>query len=157
LRALAVPAWIEAAQERRSAWQRSVVHVRRALQERFELVPAFSMLQAVVALEEGDIDAILCSVHFDDSRMFDLLELVRASAPGIPCICCRILRSGLDPTVLTGAAGASRELGCLEFIDYNNLQRQHGLVEADRRFLDALLRLLPAREAESSPSEARGG
>jgi hypothetical protein len=124
------------------------VHMRRALRDSFDLVPAFSMLQAVVAIEKSDADAILCSVHFDDSRMFELLELASAVAPRVPFVCCRILHSDLDRAVLAGLPAATGSLGALGFVDYNDLHRQLGAAEADRRFLEELRRLLPPSATE---------
>ncbi len=72
------------------------LHARRALHRRFDLVSAFSMHQALVPLQAGDIDAIPCSIHFDESRMFDLVRLARETAPDTPFVCCRILHSPLS-------------------------------------------------------------
>src|SRR5436853_739686 len=78
------------------------VHARRALVESFDLVPVFSMSQARIALREGDIDGVLASIHFDDSRMFELLAEVKAMEPRPPFVCCVLLGSTLSERSLPG-------------------------------------------------------
>src|SRR5437764_13694441 len=71
------------------------VHARRALQAAFDLVAAFSLQQATIALKDGAIDAILCSIHFDESRMLELLTAAAEPAPSVPFVCCARLESPL--------------------------------------------------------------
>jgi PleD family two-component response regulator len=118
------------------------VHARRALEGAFDLVPAFSLQQAVTALERSEIDAILCSIHFDDSRMFDLLDSSKAIAPALPFICCVMLDSRLSQGYRDNLVAAAKSNGARAFIDYNALQRAVGFPEADRRFREELLSLL---------------
>ena|SRR5258706_6648388 len=126
------------------------VHVRRALGEQFELVPAFSMLQARVAITSDGIAAILCSIHFDESRMFDLLHFARHAAPGTPFICCRILHSPLNDGVLAGLAHAAEIKGALGFIDYHETQRRDGTAAAAKAFCEAVNALLSATETQAA-------
>ena len=119
------------------------VHARRALHARFDLVSAFSVQQAVIALKSGDVDAIVCSIHFDESRMFDLLHEAQAISPDIPVVCCRILHSPLSKQAIEGLVTTAKSLGCRGYVDFNELQRSHGIDEADRRFCDAVVEFLP--------------
>jgi len=128
------------------------MHARRALHRRFDLVAAFSMQQALVALKAGEIDAILCSIHFDESRMFDLLGLARESAPDTPFACCRILHSPLSRQAIESLVTTARSLGCRGFVDFNDLMRSHGYDEADRRFSEAVVELLAAQPEKRSGS-----
>jgi hypothetical protein len=130
-------------------------HVRRALGDQFELVVAFSMLQARVALQGDGIDAILCSVHFDESRMFDLLDFARRAVPGTPFICCRILYSPLADCVLEGIVHAAEIKGALGFIDYNEMQRRDGTSRADKAFCEAVSALLVRTEQETQVQRRR--
>lgn len=118
------------------------VHARRALRARFDLVSAFSVQQAVSSLRDGDIDAILCSIHFDESRMFDFLHEARKIAPQTPIVCCRILHSPLSKQAIEGLVTTAKSLGCRGYVDFNDLQRAHGFKEADRRFCHAVFDLL---------------
>jgi hypothetical protein len=122
------------------------VHARRALHARFDLVSAFSVQQGVSSLRDGDIDAILCSIHFDESRMFDFLHEARKIAPQMPIVCCRILHSPLSKQAIEGLVTTAKSVGCRGYVDYNDLQRNHGFPEADRRFCHAVLELLTPPE-----------
>jgi hypothetical protein len=119
------------------------VHARRALVESFDLVPVFSMSQARIALRDGDIDGVLASIHFDDSRMFELLAEVKAMDPHPPFVCCALLGSTLSERSLRGLMHAAQEQGCAAFVDYNTLQRKEGFAEADKQFRNQLLGLFP--------------
>jgi hypothetical protein len=123
------------------------VHARRALHHRFDLVAAFSIAQASAALQADGIAAILCSIHFDDSRMYDLLREAHLVAPELPFLCCRILHSPLSRQALEALMTSARQLGCRAFVDFNELQRGHGYDEADRRVCEAVVELLvPSQE-----------
>ena len=43
----------------------------------FQVFQAQNIQQAKHLLDELEFDAILCSTHFDDAKMFDLLKLIR--------------------------------------------------------------------------------
>ena len=125
------------------------VHARRALQRRYDLVSAFSIGQAMASLKASDIDAVLCSIHFDECRMFDFLREATKIAPQTPIVCCRILHSPLSKQAIEGLVTTAKSLGCRGFVNFNALQRSHGLEEADRRFCEAVVELL-APPAEKS-------
>jgi hypothetical protein len=130
--------------------QMGFMHARRVLHERFELVPAFSVPQALASLEESEIDAIVCSIHFDESRMFDFLTRVGEVAPEIPIVCCQILRSPLSLQAIDGLVTTAKSLGCRGFVNYNELHRTHGFDEADRRFCEAVVDLVAPGEQRKS-------
>ncbi|HET7362417.1 MAG TPA: hypothetical protein VFJ70_02475 [Burkholderiales bacterium] len=115
------------------------VHARRALHHRFDLVSAFSTHQALASLRSGGIDAIVCSIHFDESRMFDLLTAARELAPDTPVVCCRILHSPLSPRAIEALITTVQSLGCRQFVDFNELYRSQGQDEADRRLCEAVV------------------
>lgn len=117
-------------------------HARRALPEHFELVAAFSRSQALAALRHHAVDAVLCSIHFDDSRMFELLRDTRAEHAAIPFVCCQLLASQLSADCIQGLAGAAQAEGALAFIDYNATLRTAGTAAADKLLREELARLL---------------
>jgi CheY-like chemotaxis protein len=106
-------------------------HVRRALHGDFDLVVANTRGEALAALKEHAGDAILCSIHFDESRMWELLVAAKAIAPDTPFICCQILASALTPTAVQSAASIAESHGALGFINYNAVLRSRGRAEAD--------------------------
>jgi len=118
-------------------------HIRRALNGDFDMVVVYTRSQAIAALSEGVIDAILCSIHFDESRMMDLLVAAKAVAPHVPFICCQILWSTLRPSAIQNTVSAAESQGALGFVDYNAALRSHGAPEADKYLREELLRLLP--------------
>ena len=118
-------------------------HVRRALIPDFDLVAAYTHAQAMVALQQGSIDVILCSIHFDESRMFELLVAARTAAPQIPFICCQLVGTALRPSLIQSMVSAAESQGALGFINYNAALRTRATAEADRYLREELRRLLP--------------
>ena len=125
-------------------------HARRALQRRYELQSAFSLEQALSALSAGGIDGIVCSIHFDESRMFDLLRITRARHSDLPFICCRLLHSPLSRQALEGMMTTAKALGCRGFVDFNEIQRSQGVAEADRRLCEAVADFLEPPDLKRS-------
>ena len=118
----------------------------RAILERMladhELSCAQTMAQAEQFLRGQRFDLIVCTIVFDESRMFDLLRLAKSSLQWqrIPFACARvrghILRS---PTALQAAAFTCRALGGEAFLDIADYR-----VEPEREMRDAIERLLAA-------------
>jgi hypothetical protein len=117
-------------------------HIERALRSSFSLTPAFSMKEAIAAIRESKCDAMICSVHFDDSEMFDLLPAARTLRPDLPIVCCLMLASSLSARAISSAAEATAVHGTRGFINYHSLLDTLGAVEADKRFHEQVLRLL---------------
>src|SRR5205085_7644080 len=90
-----------------------------------ELTCAETMAQAEQFLRERTFDLIICTIVFDESKMFDLLRYAKSSPEWqrIPFVCVRvrahILRS---PTALETAAVACRALGATAFLDIATYQ-----------------------------------
>ncbi len=106
-----------------------------------ELAFAETMPQAVQLLRERAIDLIICTIVFDDSKMFDLLRLAKSRPEWqqIPFICARvrphILRS---PTALRTAAFTCAALGAAGFLDIADYEAnpEREMRQAIERFLD---------------------
>src|SRR5689334_5086541 len=118
-------------------------HIRRALNGDFDMVVVYNLSQAVAALKEGVIDAILCSIHFDESRMMDFVVAAKALAPDVPFICCQILWSALRPSAIQSTVSAAESQGARGFLDYNAALRIRGTEDADKYLREGLMRLLP--------------
>lgn len=118
-------------------------HARRALADVFDLVPVFSLSQARAALKDGGINAVLASIHFDDSHMFELMAEVNALNPRPPFVCCILLGTSLGDATVRGLVDAAAAQGCAGFLNYSRLQRKVGFAEADKQFRRELLQLLP--------------
>ena len=116
----------------------------RAIVERIlaghDLFCAETMVRAEQFLRERTFDLIICTIVFDESKMFDFLRVAKASLEWqrIPFVCARIrghiLRS---PTALGAAAFTCRELGAAAFLDIAEYQ-----VDPEREMRDAVEGLL---------------
>jgi CheY-like chemotaxis protein len=97
--------------------------------------------ESVRALEHQDFDLLIISVHFDDSRMFDLLRQVRIEGrnKGIPIICVR--EPGLGFTAISGNTleVTCRALDANAFIDLAKMKNEDDRNTALRSAVDELL------------------
>jgi DNA-binding NtrC family response regulator len=125
----------------------------RAIVERIleghQLVFAETMAQAEQLLGESTLDLIICTIAFDDSKMFDLLRLAKSRSEWqqIPFICARvrphILRS---PTALRTAAFTCAALGAAGFLDIADYE-----ANPEQEMRKALERYLDTRSSGISP------
>jgi CheY-like chemotaxis protein len=86
----------------------------------YELSCAETLEQAEQLLRERNFDLIVCTVFFDESRMFDLLRLAKDSPEwhGIPFVCARLRRHVLEaPIALKGVAFTCKALGATAFLN----------------------------------------
>jgi CheY-like chemotaxis protein len=91
------------------------------------LLPAHTMEEAVTLASTG-IDAILCGVHFDESRMFDLLRTIKANSAlkDLPFICVRLVGMNLAPAITQSLEISCTALGATKFVDFYLLEREFG-------------------------------
>ena len=71
-------------------------------------------------LRQRDFDLIVCTVLFDESRMFDLLRLAKSTPEWrrVPFVCARLRRHVLDaPIAREGVAFTCAALGAAAFLD----------------------------------------
>ena len=89
---------------------------------------AETVSQAESLLEIGSFDLILCTVLFDESRMFDLLRLAKANRKWkkIPFVCARVRPTTLAEyaVALEGVEVASKALGAAAFLDILRFQSE---------------------------------
>lgn len=116
-----------------------------ALSADFILLPCLTLDQARQALRANEIDLAIAGIHFDESRMFDLLRYAQAdpATDGIPFLCLKILDDRIAPTFLQSAEIASRALGARDFIDLSEWRARLGDDEAFRQLRDCIYKLLP--------------
>ena len=105
-----------------------------------EVIFARTLGEAQRLLEQRDFELVMVGVHFDDSRMFDLVRHVRAggSHAGRPvvCVCSQPLAAAIS---LEGLEIAARALACNLFLDLTKYPDDaHGNGEV-RKLLDGLL------------------
>ena len=107
-------------------------------------VIGMNTLDEAISLLRKGVDLIVCGIHFDDSRMFDLLRLAKAdpSIQAVPFLCFRDMDSELTLPIFDSLQIACQALGAVEFIDLFHLKSQFGGEEADKRFRRILTDLL---------------
>jgi DNA-binding response OmpR family regulator len=89
----------------------------------YELTFVRTLNAATRALDASDYDLIVIGVHFDDSRMFDLLRLIRSEerTRDAPVVC--ILSQHFETVVsVQGLEIAARTLAANAFIDFTKYQ-----------------------------------
>ncbi|HYC76147.1 MAG TPA: hypothetical protein VEI02_00845 [Planctomycetota bacterium] len=85
-------------------------------------------------------DLVVCTIVFDESRMFDLLRLLKARPDwrDIPFVCAKVRPNLLvSPLALEAVAFTCRTLGAAAFIDIAEFE-----TEPERRFRENLERHL---------------
>jgi hypothetical protein len=105
----------------------------------FSVKPA-SHLQEALRILNGGVDVVLCSLQFDESRMFDLLVAAKSSPRGRAArfVCFRQLPSILEASMLRTLEVTCRAEGSV-FIDLADLRRRYGKRAAEERFRRAVL------------------
>ena len=108
----------------------------------YDLVFVRTLAEAQRALEREPFALVLAGVHFDDSRMFDLLRHMQASGQDLGCavICMRSQHFVSPAITIEGLEIAAKALGCHLFLDltwYANDAAGNGAV---RSLLEALVR-----------------
>lgn len=122
------------------ACEPSETEVLRALvPNEASVVTARSTQDAMERITEG-VDAVVCTMDFDDSRMLELVHEAHARHPELPVLCCRVFGSRVSDIYLRAAATAAFSMGVAAFIDLAN---RLPLFSADAAELAAtLVRLL---------------
>jgi hypothetical protein len=112
-------------------------------------LPVHSLSQAKALLQSNAdrISLVVCGVHFDESRMFDLLRYVRESFPRIPFVCCRVLEMQYSQISIPAIALSAASLGAATFFDLPGRAKEVGRDAAEQEFRSALLKHLPRPHA----------
>jgi hypothetical protein len=100
---------------------------RQALGSDVEVVEAETLEQAVAELSaEEPPNLVCCTVYFDDSRMFDLVQCVRERFSHIPIVCARALPKDLAKISMQALRIASDAMGAAAFVDLPTLAERYG-------------------------------
>ncbi len=104
--------------------------------EGHELVFVRSLGEALRTLRERRFDLVLVGVHFDESRMFDLMcEMTE----GTQVVCVRSQQFQSPAITLEGLEIAAKALGCTLFLDLTWYADDETGNRAVRKLLEALL------------------
>jgi len=107
------------------------------VQER--LVFVHTLAAALKALAGEDFDLVLIGMHFDDSRMFDLLREVRAGSRNgaVPVVCYRMRPLAFMALSTQVIEVTVKALGALSFVDLASLATDEDGNEALARLVAA--------------------
>ncbi|MGH8732649.1 MAG: hypothetical protein ACREVB_03105 [Burkholderiales bacterium] len=107
----------------------------------YELTFVRTMDAAQRELTADGFALVLVGVHFDDSRMFDLLRHLQASGerPGCAVICMRSQHFVSQAITLEGLEIAAKALGCNLFLDLTWYADDATGNAAVRKLLEAML------------------
>ena len=113
--------------------------LRRALAPlALETACAYSHDEALRQVDLG-VDAVVCSLRFDESRMLDFVAEMGRTRPGLPFVCCSVLESDLPAQSLHAAFTAAGHLGAVAVLDLPELARREGAGVAERSLREAVL------------------
>lgn len=119
---------------------------REALGRRAEFTHAATVAQALDGAQRGT-HLIACGAHFDDCRMFELVEQVKSAEDtrAIPVLCFRAIEGSLPPALLRATRSAALAVGAAEFIDVFDIAARHGRDHALRLLAEHALVLAARR------------
>ena len=98
-----------------------------------------TMDEARRALERDAFDLVVVTVHFDESRMFDLLRYLQSSGHRRPVVCVRSHQFDSPTITIEGLEIAAKALGATLFLDLTWYADTAEGNAAVRSLLEALL------------------
>ena len=106
----------------------------------FALSVCHSLAEAHKLLAEDRFDLILCGVNFDESRMFELLDDVKANpaTKALPFVCIKVFQSILHAGSYDSVKKAGALLGVATFIDLAQWRKEIGREQADAQLRSTL-------------------
>jgi hypothetical protein len=108
--------------------------VERALSSHADLICVNTLATARAQLAAHlDIAMVVCGVHFDESRMFDLLEYARRERVHVPFVCVRVLDVEAPRTPAESIHVATKALGAVDYVDVVAMVREQGRDAAESR------------------------
>jgi hypothetical protein len=120
-----------------------IAALHNILGETVELIEATTFTEAVDALR-NPVDGVICGVHFDESRMFNLLAHTRADerTRAIPFLVFRDQQSELDATFFRSLEISVSSFGSAAFVDLFSLKDKFGVRNADAQLRDKIFALI---------------
>lgn len=93
--------------------------VQAMLRSTAVLIPVHTTADAFRILEQQQVDLIVATIAFDESRMLEFLVSVKgtASLAHIPFLCSRVLVGALRDSLVGSMAAACKACGAVDFVD----------------------------------------
>lgn len=119
----------------------AIPRLERILGGDLDFLPVHSLRHAKALLQSNaaGFSLIACGLHFDESRMFDLLRYARASFPRIPFVCCRVLDTRVSRVFIQATALSATNLGAVTFFDLPTRADAIGIEAAEQELRAVLL------------------
>jgi hypothetical protein len=118
--------------------------LEKALGGYVTLLHASSLDAAEAALRANSrISMVVCGVYFDESRMYDLLALVKREFTHVSFVCVRVLDAEISKISREALRIASERMGADAYLDLPSLVEKHGKEEAERFLRSQVLARLP--------------
>ena len=89
-----------------------------------------------------DLAMVICGVHFDESRMYDLLDYAQRERADMPFVCVRVLEAELARASHERLGFALKAAGAVDLIDFATLVIERGRTAAEQRLETEVLRRL---------------
>lgn len=124
--------------------------VERMISDHHEAYHASTVEEATRLLENTRFDGIVCTILFDDARIFDLLRMVRSNRKwkDIPFVCARVRPGTLDtPSAVEGIKSACELHGATGFV---NISDYNDEPEPEQLMADAIERYLCSENSKGS-------
>lgn len=115
-----------------------------ALGTEFDLTIAYTGAEALMAVQQG-VDMIICGVHFDEGRMFELLRALKADprTQAIPFVPVLGYGSAHSEAIRHGIRSAALSLGAAAFIDLEDMAARYGVEQGFTRLRQMVHNALP--------------
>jgi hypothetical protein len=133
----------------------AVQTARLIIGDAFEYRSAFSLGEAQAGLD-SEVALVVCSMRFDDARMIDFLERVRANAQGaqLPVVCFHPYSREVSRSAHAAMAAELQRYASARFVDLYATARAHGVSAAAAELREAALAALGYEIAPSADGEA---
>ncbi len=121
----------------------SIQRIQKAFGSDINVIGITTLYEATHALNYKP-DLVICGLHFDESRMFDFLRIIKTDPlyRAIPVFCFRDFDSRVGICEGEALKIACLALGAVDFVDLYDLRHRYGAKKAGDMFRKLLVTLL---------------
>ena len=96
------------------------------LEDIADVVPAYTVDEALQILQAADVDLVLATLTFSESRMLEFLVALKAepTTSRIPFLCCRAVVGILSEQLVESLGTAAKLCGAKDFVNIGNLSSE---------------------------------
>ncbi|MBY0548379.1 MAG: hypothetical protein K2W95_13870 [Candidatus Obscuribacterales bacterium] len=119
-----------------AATSRDEIFIKRILGDKHDFVSARVMSDALARIKEGEFDLVMIGLHFDQSRMFDLLRELHQIRYDTPVICFCARETTLTRTAHNSINVATKALGAWMYLDHQKYNDTNNPEDELRRVIE---------------------